>query len=78
MTREKAMQLVSSSSAMVLRVNEDVSGILILAYSHYFQAAVEYYFSKRNDCILQQILSPIEVHEATKMRIVETHLEYDC
>ena len=77
MTREKAIELVSCSGAMVLRVNEDVSGILILAYSYYFEAAVEYYFSKRNVCILQQILSPIEVHEASKMRIVNTHLEYD-
>lgn len=77
MTREKAIELVSCSGAMVLRVNEDVSGILILAYSYYYEAAIEYYFSKRTDCILQQILSPIEVHDSTVMKIVGNHLEYD-
>lgn len=78
MTREKAIELVSCSGAMVLRVNEDEAGILILAYSYYYEAAIEYYFSNRTDCILQQILSPIDVHDASKMRIVENHLEYDC
>ena len=78
MTREKALELVSSSSAMSLRVQEDEFGILILAYNHYFEAAIEYYFSKRTDYIEQQILSPVTVNKPSKMRIVKNHLEYDC
>ena len=78
MTRKKATDLVNSSSAMVLRVQEDEFGILILAYNHYFEAAIEYYFSKRMDYIEQQILSPVTVNKPSRMRIVEAHLEYDC
>lgn len=78
MTRERAIELVSCSCAMVLRVKESEHGILILAYSYYFEAAIEYYFSKSCDYITQQILSSVDVNPDSKMRIVENHLEYDC
>lgn len=78
MTREKAIELVSCYGALVLRVNEDEFGILILVYSYYLEQAIEYYFSKRTEYIEQQILSPVGVNVPSKMRIVEDHLEYDC
>lgn len=78
MTREKAIELVSCSSSMVLRVDENLLGIGILAYSYYHKEAVRYYFSKMVDHITLQVLSPVRVITPSKMRIVENHLEYDC
>lgn len=77
MTREKAILLVSCSGSTVLKVNEDENGILILAYSYYYESAVEYYVSKRFGCIEQQILSSMVIHQPSEMRIVGDHLEYD-
>jgi hypothetical protein len=77
MTREKALEIIHSRSAMALRVDEDDLGILILAYDQYLEMAVEYYFSKRVDYVEQQILSPVVVHAPNRMIIVEDHLEYD-
>lgn len=78
MTREKAIELVSCSGCMVLRVDENEYGIGILAYSYYFKAAIEYYFSITSEYIYMQILSPVVLNTPSKMRIVDNHLEYDC
>lgn len=79
MTRKKAIELVSCNGGMVLRVDENEYGIGILAYSYYYEAAVQYYFSKRDEYIDEQILSPVLLHIPTKMRVVgNNRLVYDC
>lgn len=70
MTREKAIELASCNGAMVLRVDENEFGIAILAYSHYHEAAVRYYFSKQDDYIEEQILSHVAVNTPCKMRVI--------
>ena len=77
-TREKAIELVSCNGAMVLRVDENVYGIGILAYSYTDEAAVRYYFSKLDEYIDEQILSHVAVNVPTKMRVFgNNHLVAD-
>lgn len=78
MTRERAVELVINSYAVVLKVDENERGISILAYNEYLGAATIYYFSKRSDYISHQILSGVVVNTPRKLRVVENYLKYDC
>ena len=76
MTLQRARELVYNTDCKVLRVDDNEYGIGILAYSHYYRACIQFYFSKTCDYIDQQILSPVSVNRAAQLQVIGDKLVF--